>query len=166
MEEARPEWEVLLELARRVRPDRAEALTYPGGTAQLREEIARVVPLYAGIEDLSRGRRQLPVRRRRCYPAGPEFPTADGKARFSAVAPAAAGAARRPVRRVHPPRQAVQLDGPGDARTRSPAPVRDAVLVSAQDAERLGIADGDEVTLRSDARRDERARADRPGGAG
>src|SRR5690606_20803190 len=41
--EARPEWEVYLDLARRVRPDLAAELTY-AGTQELREEIARVVP--------------------------------------------------------------------------------------------------------------------------
>ena len=52
--EARPEWEVLLELARRVKPELAETLSY-SGTAELRAEIGRVVPLYAGIEGLREG---------------------------------------------------------------------------------------------------------------
>ncbi len=71
---ARPEWAVLLDLARRVRPDRAGALTYPGGTAELREEIARVVPLYSGIEDLTDGGDSFQYGGER-YPSGSEFPT-------------------------------------------------------------------------------------------
>ena len=53
--DARPEWEVFLALARRVRPELAERLTF-SGTAAIRAEIARVVPFYAGIE-LARGER-------------------------------------------------------------------------------------------------------------
>ncbi len=49
--EARPEWEVYLDLARRVRPDLAERLTF-SGTQAVREEIARVVPMYEGIQHL------------------------------------------------------------------------------------------------------------------
>ncbi len=147
VEQARPEWEVLLELARRVRPDRAEALTYPGGTAQLREEIARVVPLYAGIEELSEGGDSFqyggPL-----YPSGQEFPTADRKARFSAVAPPPPlppdGLFAVATRRGKQFNSMVQ--GRKDSITGAG---RDAVLVSEQDAGRLGISDGDPVTLRS-----------------
>ena len=45
---------MLLELARRVRPELEESLSCDG-TAELRREIARVVPLYSGIEDLRDG---------------------------------------------------------------------------------------------------------------
>ena len=41
--EARPEWEILLDIARRVRPDLRGELSYPS-SRQLREEIAQVVP--------------------------------------------------------------------------------------------------------------------------
>ena len=147
VDDARPEWEVLLDLARRVRPDRAEALAYPGGTQQLREEIARVVPLYAGIEDLAEGGDSFQYGGPR-YPSGSEFPTPDGKAHFSAIAPpppeAPDGLFAVATRRgkqfnsmVHERRDS--LTGAG----------RDSVMVSAQDAERLGVADGDAVTLRS-----------------
>ncbi|MGH2950641.1 MAG: molybdopterin-dependent oxidoreductase, partial [Solirubrobacterales bacterium] len=49
---ARPEWEVLTELAARARPELAGRLGFDG-TAAIRDEIARVVPLYRGIEELS-----------------------------------------------------------------------------------------------------------------
>ncbi len=147
VEAARPEWAVLLDLARRVRPDRAGALTYPGGTAELREEIARVVPLYSGIEDLTEGGDSFQYGGER-YPSGSEFPTADGKARFSAVIPpppeAPDGLFAVATRRGKQFNSMVQerkdsITGAG----------RDSVMVSAQDAERLGVADGDAVTLRS-----------------
>src|SRR5262249_2319730 len=49
--EARPEWEIYLDLARRVRPELADRLTF-SGTQAIREEIARVVPMYEGIQHL------------------------------------------------------------------------------------------------------------------
>ena len=49
--EARPEWEVYLDLARRVKPELADRLTFTG-TQAIREEIARVVPMYDGIQHL------------------------------------------------------------------------------------------------------------------
>ena len=147
VEQARPEWEALLDLARRVRPDRADALSYPGGTPQLRAEIARVVPLYDGIERLTEGGESFQYGGPR-YPSGTGFPTPDGKARFSAVCPpsprADDGLFAVATRRGKQFNSMVQerrdsLTGAG----------RDAVMVSPQDAERLGIGDGDAVTLRS-----------------
>ena len=147
VDEARPEWEMLLDLARRVRPDRADALTYPGGTQELREEIARVVPLYAGIEDLTEGGDSFQYGGER-YPSGSDFPTPDGRAHFSALVPPPPeppdGLFAVATRRGKQFNSMVQerrdsLTGAG----------RDSVMVSAQDATRLGVADGDAVTLRS-----------------
>ncbi|HUP86481.1 MAG TPA: molybdopterin-dependent oxidoreductase, partial [Acidimicrobiales bacterium] len=50
--EARSEWRIFADLAGRVRPDLAERFAWPSNQA-LRQEIARVVPLYAGIEFLT-----------------------------------------------------------------------------------------------------------------
>ncbi|MEQ8538394.1 MAG: molybdopterin-dependent oxidoreductase [Coleofasciculus sp. D1-CHI-01] len=55
--EARPEWEVFMELARRVRPDLAagndgNAPLKFEGTAAIRQEIAQIIPQYAGIQHL------------------------------------------------------------------------------------------------------------------
>ncbi|MGE0877853.1 MAG: FdhF/YdeP family oxidoreductase [Acidimicrobiia bacterium] len=79
--EARSEWRIFGELASRVRPDLADRFDWPTNLA-LREEIADVVPLYAGIETLRKtgdavqwGGRHLCV--------GGEFPTPSGKGRFS-----------------------------------------------------------------------------------
>jgi predicted molibdopterin-dependent oxidoreductase YjgC len=83
--EARSEWRLFADVATRVRPDLKAAFDWPDNQA-LREEIADVVPLYAGIERLATtgdavqwGGRHL------C--AGGVFPTADGRARFSPVTP-------------------------------------------------------------------------------
>jgi predicted molibdopterin-dependent oxidoreductase YjgC len=72
--EARSEWRVFADLAARVRPDLATAFAWPDNQA-LRAEIARVAPLYAGIETLRRsgdsvqyGGRHLALPHRRFRP--------------------------------------------------------------------------------------------------
>ena len=51
--ESRSEWEILMELAERVRPDQRSLIHFDDAQA-VRDEIAKVVPLYAGIEDLKK----------------------------------------------------------------------------------------------------------------
>jgi molybdopterin-dependent oxidoreductase alpha subunit len=145
--EARPEWEVLLDLARRVRPELAARLSYPRGTPELRAEIARVVPLYAGIEELEEGGDSFQY-------GGPHlcadwnFPTPDGRARFALVVPPPPppddGLFAVSTRRGKQFNSMVQDDRDAITGAR-----RESVLVSAADAERLGIGDGDEVVVRS-----------------
>lgn len=53
IEEARPEWAIYTELAARVRPERRDAVTFRDA-AHIREEIARAVPYYDGIQHLSK----------------------------------------------------------------------------------------------------------------
>src|SRR5438445_1194642 len=48
---ARPEWEVFMDLARRVRPDLAGRLGFES-TAAIRADIARAIPLYARLQRL------------------------------------------------------------------------------------------------------------------
>lgn len=47
--EARPEWEVFQELVHRLRPELKDRFRF-ASTAEIREEIARVIPLYEGIQ--------------------------------------------------------------------------------------------------------------------
>jgi molybdopterin-dependent oxidoreductase alpha subunit len=145
--EARPEWEVLLELARRVRPELADRLAY-GGTPELREEIARVVPDYRGIEELREGGDSFQYGGERLCD-GQRFPTPDGRARFAPVplpAPAPSGDGfRLATRRGKQFNSMVQ-----ERRDALTGATRDAVLISPDDAERLGIADGQPVLLRSE----------------
>lgn len=49
--EARSEWEIFVDLARRVDASRAHLMDFESGSA-IRDEIARVVPSYAGVERL------------------------------------------------------------------------------------------------------------------
>jgi molybdopterin-dependent oxidoreductase alpha subunit len=145
--EARPEWDVYLDLARRVRPDRAAALTF-AGTQELREEIARVVPLYEGIQSLRKTGDQVQYGGPHLC-AGWTFQTPDGKAHFTPVPLPAmeipdgmfAVATRRGKQfntMVHAKRDAIT------------GAVRDAVLMHPDDAQELGLRDGEAVVLRSD----------------
>jgi molybdopterin-dependent oxidoreductase alpha subunit len=146
--EARPEWQALGELAARVRPELAERVRF-AGTPQIRAEIAEIVPLYRGIERLRRQGDQLQYGGGRLC-AGWEFPTPDGRARFSDVAipqPVADdGRLALSTRRGKQFNSMVQERS--DALTGA---TRDAVLINSSDARRLGIADGADVVVRSDA---------------
>lgn len=80
---ARPEWEVFGEVCARVRPDLADRIRTES-THALREEISRAIPLYQGIESLSKPGDQVQWGGERLFADG-RFATPDGKARFSVV---------------------------------------------------------------------------------
>ncbi|MFC4057978.1 FdhF/YdeP family oxidoreductase [Planomonospora corallina] len=144
--EARPEWQIFTELAARARPELADRVRY-SGTAEIRADIERAVPFYAGIAGLSKFGDNVQYGGRHLCPGG-RFPTPDGRGRF---APVPLPALERPdgaftvaTRRgkqfnsmVHERR-----DGFNGA-------TREAVLMSPYDADRLGLADGAPVELRS-----------------
>ncbi len=147
--EARPEWEVYLDIARRVRPELADRLTFRT-TQEIREEIARVVPMYDGIQTLRKSGDQVQY-------GGPHlcadwnFPTPDGKAHFTAVdLPATdvpegmfAVATRRGKQfntMVHEKKDAIT------------GAARDAVFMNRADAKALGLRDGDPIVLRKVSR--------------
>ncbi len=146
--EARSEGEVLLELARRLRPGLGDQLSY-ADTAAVRDEIAAVVPTYAGIEGLRKGGDSFQYGGQRLC-EGWRFPTADGRARFSAPRVPMPGSngqrLRLSTRRGKQFNSMVQEDRDGLTGAQ-----RDAVLLSRDDAGRLGLADGDPVVLQSDA---------------
>jgi molybdopterin-dependent oxidoreductase alpha subunit len=145
--EPRPEWEVLLELARRVRPDIAERLR-PSGTPELRREIARVVPMYAGIEELREAGDSIQYGGARLC-EGWRFPTPDGLARFLPVRlpepTPANGRFRLATRRGKQFNSMVQ-----ESRDSLTGAFREAVLMNEADAGRLGLASGDPLVLRNE----------------
>jgi len=136
--EARSEWRIFADLASRVRPDLADRFAWPTNQA-LRAEIARVVPLYAGIESLREpgdgvqyGGRHLPLPYRRFRPVVATAPAlADGEffvstrrgKQFNSMVYAAAD----------------PLNGAA----------RDDVLMDEADARALGLAAGDPIRLTS-----------------
>ena len=144
--EARPEWEAMSEIAARAKPEIAAAVRFTG-TAAIRREIAEVAPLYRGIENLrEHGDAFQYGGPRLCE--GWEFPTPDGKAHFSAVRvpePVADdGLLVLSTRRGKQFNSIVQ-----ERRDALTGALREAVLLSAADAQRLGIKDGDPVVVAS-----------------
>jgi molybdopterin-dependent oxidoreductase alpha subunit len=142
--EARAEWQVFADIARRVRPD----VDFGCEDADaIRAEIARVIPAYAGIEMLQTTGDSFQIGGDRLCEGG-VFPTDDGRARFSVVSPHV---------RVVPDGQFVLSSRRGkqfnsmvwaetDPLTGAQ---RDALFVSAADAEALGVRAGDPVLVRS-----------------
>ena len=145
--EARPEWEVFMELARRVRPDLADNLQFEN-TAAMRREIALVIPQYAGIQHLKEAGDQFQYGGSHlCF--GWNFPTPDGKAKFSVLSPAQIelpeGHFLVATRRGKQFNSMVQEHK--DAITGA---VREAVLISPVDARKLRLKNGDGVLLKND----------------
>ncbi len=142
--EARPEWEVYMELARRVRPEYADRLQFRS-TAHIREEIARCVPLYDGIQHLKEGGDSFQY-------GGPllcsgwVFPTPDGKAHFQALA--VPQRERKPDEFLVVTRRGKQFNSMvhEDVDPVNAAP-RDAVLMNLEDMRRLGLKEGDPVEV-------------------
>ncbi len=81
--EARAEWKILREIAAAVHPDRAHLLACETGP-NVREEIARVVPFYDGIQNLRETGDAFQYGGHHLC-ADWKFPTPDGKAHFRAV---------------------------------------------------------------------------------
>jgi molybdopterin-dependent oxidoreductase alpha subunit len=144
--DARDEWRVLLDLAGRVKPELAEHLGF-GSTADMREEIAKVVPLYDGIHKLAGKGDQFQWGGSRLAENG-QFGFPDRRARFAPLAPRG---------REVPPgwfqlntRRGKQFNSMvfGD-RDMMVGAGRDGVLLAPEDMNRLGLKDGDRVLLRS-----------------
>jgi predicted molibdopterin-dependent oxidoreductase YjgC len=144
--EVRSEWEIFVDLAGRVAPERAGQCTFTSGD-QIRAEIARVVPLYAGVETLHTTGDAVQWGGRRLAEGG-NFPLPDGRARFVPVAPTTHtvpdGSFMLSTRRgkqfntmVH--EQKDPLTGA----------LRDALFMADADIEGLGLRDGDRVVVRS-----------------
>ncbi|MEH2464160.1 FdhF/YdeP family oxidoreductase [Nostoc sp.] len=145
--ETRPEWEVFLELARRVQPDLADKLTF-ADTAAIRQEIAQVVPQYAGIQHLQQGGDQFQYGGSHlCF--GWNFPTADGKAHFGVLLPRQRelpeGYFLVATRRGKQFNSMVQ-----ERKDAITGAMREAVLMNAADATQLGLKDSDRVILKND----------------
>ncbi len=145
--EARPEWEVFLELARRVKPDLADKLAF-ADTAAIRQEIAQVVPQYAGIQHLQQAGDQFQYGGSHlCF--GWNFPTADGKAHFGVLLPRQRelpeGYFLLATRRGKQFNSMVQ-----ERKDAITGAMREAVLMNAADAAQLGLKDRDRVILKND----------------
>jgi molybdopterin-dependent oxidoreductase alpha subunit len=142
--EARAEWQVFGDVVARARPGVANSVRFESAQA-IRREIAQAVPLYAGIELLAARGDQVQWGGPRLFPDG-HFNTANGRA-VAVVVPM--------VRRVPGPGEFLVSTRRGkqfnsmvqqevDPLTGAS---RDAVLMSAADAESLGVGDGASIAL-------------------
>ncbi len=146
--EARPEWEVFLDLARRAMPELSDALTF-ADTAAVRREIAEIVPFYRGIENLEKAGDQ--------FQYGGEhlckdwsFDTPDGKAHFFAITPRATALDEGEF--IVTTRRGKQFNSMiQEKRDAITGALRDAVFMNAEDAARLELREGEAIVLRSDA---------------
>jgi len=144
---ARAEWQVLADLATRIRPGAAAAIAFPSGQA-IRDDIARAVPFYAGIETLRQKGDAVQWGGPRLCEGG-DFGLADGRARFHPVEPPELGI---PEGWFHlSTRRGKQFNSMIQAE-RDPLTggLRDHVFMATADARRLGVGEGDPVTLRSE----------------
>jgi molybdopterin-dependent oxidoreductase alpha subunit len=145
---ARPEWEVFGEVCARVRPQDAEKIRFRS-TEEIRAEIARAVPLYAGIEKLGKRGDSVQWGGETLFADG-RFATPDGKAHFTPVRLRS----RRPRegRFLVSTRRGKQFNSMVQ-RERDPltGAARDDVLMSAADAGRLSLAEGTAIRLVSDS---------------
>ncbi|HKB48227.1 MAG TPA: molybdopterin-dependent oxidoreductase, partial [Ktedonobacterales bacterium] len=145
--EARSEWKIFVDLAARVHPDRREQITFADAAA-VRAEIARAVPSYAGIERLRKAGDQVQYGGRILYENG-RFTTADGKGHFTALHPPELSLPEGKF--ILSTRRGKQFNSLIHAR-KDPltGAARDALIMSAEDAAALGLANGDPVEVRSD----------------
>jgi molybdopterin-dependent oxidoreductase alpha subunit len=146
--EARTEWEIFLDLARRVDPERAHLVTFSSGQ-EIREEIAQVVPLYEGIQRLRATGDQVQWGGPRLC-EGWVFPTTDGRAHFQPVSPQELDLP--PGRFLLSTRRGKQFNTMV-IKKRDPltGAGRDALFMAEEDARVLGLAQGDRVSVRSGA---------------
>jgi molybdopterin-dependent oxidoreductase alpha subunit len=143
---ARPEWSVFRDVMARARPDRRPHVGLEDAPA-IRQEIARAVPRYAGIETLRAKGDQVQWGGRRLFVDG-HFATPDRKAQFAAVSllasPSATDGFLVSTRRGKQFNSMVQreidpLTGAG----------RKDILISPHDLAMLDLDAGSRVTLRS-----------------
>jgi molybdopterin-dependent oxidoreductase alpha subunit len=146
--DARSEWRIFAELAARVAPSAADRFAWEDNVA-LRTEIADLVPMYAGIEGLEQVGDAVQYGGRHLCPGG-RFPTPNGRAGFSVldIAPTALGADEWYVSTRRGKQFNTMVLAPTDPLTGAG---RDAIYIDRHDAGVLGVADGDPLTLTSDA---------------
>jgi predicted molibdopterin-dependent oxidoreductase YjgC len=129
-----------------VKPELADSVRFED-TPAIRREIARVVPAYAEIAELVDGGDSFQYGGPRLG-AGDSFDTPDGKAHFATLElpepPPDDGLFALSTRRGKQFNSMVQ-----ERRDALNGAERDAVLVSAADAQRLGLGEGAPVLLRS-----------------
>jgi molybdopterin-dependent oxidoreductase alpha subunit len=142
--ESRSEWKILREIAAAVHPERAHLLGCETGQA-IREEIARVVPFYEGIQHLRKTGDAFQYGGPHLC-AGWKFPTGDGKAHFRTV----------PLPNLSRPPGVFEISTRRGKQFNTliydevdplTGAARDAILMNPEDAAELHLRSGDRVAL-------------------
>jgi len=152
--EALPEWEIPMRIAEASKPELARLIHFDDAVA-IRSEIARAVPMYDGIQHLRQAGDQIQWGGERLCESRinghsvTEFPTNNGRGHFSVILIEPAnlnGKLRLSTRRGRQFNSMVH-------KSRDPltGARREDVLINRQDADRIGIANGEEILLTSDA---------------
>lgn len=145
---ARPEWQIPVQVALAARPELERAFPWRG-PADIREEMVRAMPMYAGVERLERQGESVQWGGERLFADGfTRMP--GGRARFTAV--------KLPEVRIPPgwyhlsTRRGKQFNSISYGQTDFHLGIRDRrdVLVCERDAADLGVREGQDVLLRSD----------------
>ena len=148
--EARAEWKILRELAAAVDPARAPLLGCETGW-KMREEIARIVPFYDGIQNLRNTGDAIQYGGPHLCADG-HFPTADGKAHLRPVTPPDRGQDNPPFNVTTRRGKQFNTLVYAEVDPLNGAP-RDAVLMNPDDAAALHLLRGDRVELVSNTGR-------------
>ena len=151
--EALAEWEIMIRIAGRAFPDRA-GLIHFDDAQEIRNEMARAVPAYNGIQRLTRagdqvqwGGVRLCETRDQSGTTRPHFPTDTNRAKFSVInidRRESNGKFRLSTRRGKQFNSMVHKET--DPLTGAK---RDDVFMNNEDVARLGLADGEAVVLQS-----------------
>ncbi len=146
IEKARDEWQVLLEVAKKVKPEQADKIHFDS-TQAIREEIARVIPLYDGIQNLKQKGDQFQwggAILAKEY----SFKTPDGKAHFTPVEP--------PQKEIPPDRFLLTTRRGKQFNSITFHEIdtmvgesRDTVIMAQEDLHRLNIKPGKSIIIRS-----------------
>lgn len=145
--QSRTEWEIFMELAERVYPERKHLIHFDDAR-QIREEIAKAVPFYDGIQHLRKKGDAIQWGGPRLCENG-QFKTPEGKAHFTALLP--------PENEIPEgwflmsTRRGKQFNSMVHERYDPlTGAQRDEVFLNPEDAHALGLREGDPVLLRSE----------------
>jgi len=146
--ETRPEWEIPCLIARKAMPNGDRLFPYED-TQSIREEMSRVMPMYQGVEKLTKEGDSLQWGGPYLFKGANFSNMPEGRALFSALFP--------PVPRVPEgrfylsTRRGKQFNSMvlGAADQLMGSKSRDAIFISPEDAERLSLDNGERVLLRS-----------------
>ena len=147
VEGARDEWQVLVEIAKLVKPEIADKIDF-SSTRQIREEIARVIKFYDGIQNLRDMGDQIQWGGEHLCVDG-KFATLDGRAHFTPLEPPQKMLPEGSFQLIT--RRGKQFNSilfsERDVLTST---TRNQIIMADEDMQRLGLKNNEKITLRSE----------------